>query len=165
MGWDWRVSLNGMITFNGREGGARMYTELYRSGIVEAVDAYILRKEKDTTDWRIPHVAFEKRILEAVADYLKFLTELGIGTPVYIALSLLGVRGIRMSSGDSFFEDEQRYPIDREALLLPAIPVEDASQPAERIMRPALDMVWNACGRVESPNFDSEGNWRPRKSY
>jgi hypothetical protein len=52
-------------------------------------------------------------------------------------------------------------PIDRDVLLLPEIVVEDLATPIGPLLKPALDLVWNACGQASSPYFDAAGNWLP----
>jgi hypothetical protein len=49
--------------------------------------------------------------------------------------------------------------IDRDVLMLPEILVEDLYARAGPLLKPTLDLVWNACGHASSPFFDSAGNW------
>jgi len=53
--------------------------------------------------------------------------------------------------------------IDRDVLMLPEI-VEDLSIPAASLLKPALDLVWNACGFSSPPYFDAAGKWIGRRS-
>jgi len=50
------------------------------------------------------------------------------------------------------------------ANMLPEIVVEDLSPPAAPLLKPTLDLVWNACGFSASPYFDAAGNWIGRRS-
>jgi hypothetical protein len=49
--------------------------------------------------------------------------------------------------------------IDRDVLMLPEIVVEDVSAGVGPLLKPTLDLVWNACGHAASPYFDTTGNW------
>jgi len=82
--------------------------------------------------------------------------------PVVLALSLIGVRGLQMVRSDIFGYNYSE-PIARDTLLLPEAWIEDLSAPAGRVLKPLFDLVWNACGREGSPNFDADGNWIARQ--
>ena len=47
--------------------------------------------------------------------------------------------------------------------MLPEIVVDDLSTPAEPLLKPTLDLVWNACGVPSSPYFDADGKWIGRR--
>jgi hypothetical protein len=84
----------------------------------------------------------------------------GCRPPVLVGISLVGVRGSRLAL-DEMLElcTGGSRPIDRDVLILPEIVVENLSAPAGPLLKPTLDMVWNACGLLSSPYFDSSGTW------
>jgi hypothetical protein len=49
--------------------------------------------------------------------------------------------------------------IDRDDLLVPEALIENLDQPADKVMQPQLDAIWNAAGYAGSPNFDEAGKW------
>ncbi len=56
--------------------------------------------------------------------------------------------------------------VDRDEVRVPEAMVQDFQQDragVERLMKPLLDVVWNACGLFGSPNYDAEGRWRPER--
>jgi len=55
-----------------------------------------------------------------------------------------------------------QHPIDRDVLIVPDVLIEKYLFDLPRVLRPAFDAVWNACGRVRSLNYDAEGNWNPQ---
>jgi hypothetical protein len=65
-----------------------------------------------------------------------------------------------MSAGP--FEVQTGQSIDRDTLVLPEVVIQDLSSKAKDILKPILDLVWNACGYPCSLNFDSNGNWIKR---
>lgn len=86
--------------------------------------------------------------------------------PIVVAISLLGVRGLRM------YVDELHHaytgggsPINRDVLALPTIVIDDLSNEPRRTLKQSLDLVWNACDYPESPNFDDAGNWIGQFSF
>lgn len=65
---------------------------------------------------------------------------------------------------DNFFHGDGGYPIDAETVILPETTVESFTTPAQEILKPMFDLVWNACGFPGSANFDAEGVWINRTS-
>lgn len=157
-GWGHRITLEGLLTYT-TGAGAPYYTHLYRTGIIEAVNAYVLNRQYDGR-WIVPSTAFEEEVIGAVGKYLKILKDLGTMPPVYVFLSLLGVRGRWMGGSASF--GDAGYAIDRDLIQLPETVVTDLAQSPDLLMRGQIDAVWNACGFVGSPNFDDDGRWHRR---
>lgn len=100
-------------------------------------------------------------MLRALLGHLALQENLGVDPPVLVMLSLLGVRGYRMTASAPDFDADAA--IHRDDLMVPEILFEeyegDPLQVANR-MRPAFDAVWNACGYPRSPNYDENGQWR-----
>ena len=55
-------------------------------------------------------------------------------------------------------------PIDREVLQFPAAVFSADEDDTQVLMRSTIDLVWNACGHIGSPNYDSKGHWDPENS-
>ncbi len=151
-----RYNMDGIVMVTSEdEPACRAYCQAYRSGIVEAVDAKMIRHGSDKV---IPSTSFEEELIHSVRDYFMALTEWNIAPPFFMFLSLLGFEGYAMAAGRAFW-NVANATIDRRVVALPEVLVEDPSRPIQQIIRPVLDMAWNAAGRPGSPNFDDEGNW------
>ncbi|MGR3303436.1 MAG: AlbA family DNA-binding domain-containing protein [Candidatus Scalindua sp.] len=161
-GWNHRMNFDGLITYlDTRDKGITYsYAQVFRNGIIEAIDGYMLQDRNDGKK-TIPSAAYEIRLIEGLKKYLSSIEKLGIEFPVWICLSLLGVEGYTMALGPSYWLDDN-YPIDRNELILPEIQVENNETPVEYILKPAFDLVWNACGFKNSYNYDEDGNWKPK---
>jgi hypothetical protein len=137
------------------------YTQLYRSGVIEAVSGGIVAKTyKERTV--IPSVAFERYILQYLPICLRTLQQIGATAPVLIALTLTKTHGLIMGTDAERLEFDLSYPIEQNSVILPETLIEDLSMPVAKILRPLFDLVWNACGYPRSENFDSEDNWIAR---
>ena len=126
--------------------------------------------------WRssgcIGHVFCEEDVerirTAAIGDrYFRFLRELGVESPVFLLLSLVGVGGYRMlqQGGPRGYYLKLRQ-VDRDFLLVPEVMVESLEQNLQDLqqrMRPLLDAVWNAVGAPHSPHYDESGNWQSRR--
>ncbi len=157
-GWDNRFNFDGYITYSsGRESKSHSYLQLYNNGIIEAVEGLLLKP--DYQGLKIPSVAYEEELINALSRYLDLLKKLNIEPAIFIFLSLLGVKGYTMAI-KNFWGDV--YPIDRDILLLPEVVIENYNVEAQHILKPCFDSIWNACGLPESLNYDENGDWNAR---
>lgn len=137
------------------------YAQLLRSGVVESADAYVV--DGQDGDTRIATTYFEQSLVEAAENYLELLRRLGVESPVLVMLSLVGVRGYRMLTRGFGGDYYGARLIDRDDLVVPEALVEEGPgigrDGAERLLRPLIDAVWDACGYEGSPYFDDDGRW------
>ena len=158
-GWNQRYNFDGIVKFlrGIQTPVSYSYTQLFRNGVIEAVDAYILQERKGGKI--IPSSYYEEELINSLEDYLQLQQQLELTPPVLIMLSLLGVRDYVMSVGDGWDHTRQTYPVDRDNLIIPEIVVEDYAMKASEILRPAFDAIWQACGCDCCKNYDANGNW------
>jgi hypothetical protein len=153
-----RLNLEGILAFGGGS-VSHTYTQLYRTGMIEAVQGGVLASEYGVK-MTIPSVAYEQYVFNYLPYCLQVLQQIGANVPVAVALTLIRTRGLVMSL--NAFERETNYPIKEDTLILPETVVEDFSKPVGNILKPLFDLVWNACGLPASKNFDADGNWMNR---
>jgi hypothetical protein len=150
----WRYNLDGLVTYlEEGEGHVTSYVQVFRNGVIEAAAAYAVVGRLGPGDL-IPSKTFEQKILDGVPPLLEALKFMELDPPFVVMLSLIGVKGLRMSMGPGASD-----PIDRDVLLIPEHLAETYPDDPAPLMHPLIDMVWNACGRERSPNFDIEGNY------
>jgi hypothetical protein len=156
-GLDWHVNLDGFVAFEVPEGqGSGKYTQVFRSGAVEATDVLGPRDGEMV----LPSTAFEVRLMELLGRFMEVAPEHGITPPVFAFLSMVGVRGCRLGLGAmrAMVVGHDR-PLTHDVALVPEIVVEDFGVDPGRALRPAFDVVWNAFGLGQSVNYDADGNW------
>lgn len=163
-----RRGCNPSVNFDGllfstpaRVGGAIAYVQLFRNGVVEAVDSgrlAPLEPHGQRPDKYIPSVAYEGDIIRAVDDYTRLYRKYETPTPVLMGLSVLNVKGFRLAA-DYVYDFSS--PIDRDHLILPDRLAESLDFDAACFLRPCFDQIWNACGYDRSRNYDEKGNWNP----
>ncbi|MGC9515016.1 AlbA family DNA-binding domain-containing protein, partial [Methanocrinis sp.] len=156
-----RYNFDGLLTYDDRGS----YSQTFVSGIIEAVDSVILGDQSDHPDGdkAIPSLRFEETLLDALPKYIQTQVHLGVEPPVFVMLSLLGVKGRRMQVDGPDFSGHGEVRIDRDALLVPEIMVESFERSSEEILRPAFDAVWRAAGWERSMNYDQDGRWIGRR--
>lgn len=160
-GWNSLHSIDGLVTYSGPEDKfqtVRAFTSLFRNGIVEAVDAVYTRETEGHRQLDLNGI--EDDLLDAARRVPQAYDRLGVGAPIYISLSLLRVRGLaaplhRWGGG-------LPYPQRRDRVLLPELRFERDAAGAWDMsgLRPLCDLLWNAFGRAQSPNFTADGQGR-----
>jgi hypothetical protein len=159
-GWGLRINFEGRISIGH---GQSAYTQVFRNGVIEAVRVGVLNGRQDDPGL-IPSLAYEEALVGYLPQCFEILHRLGCQPPVLVGISLIGVRGFRLAV-DVMTELAigRSRPIDRDLLMLPGILVDDLATPVAPLLKPTLDMVWNACGYAASPHFDEAGNWIGRR--
>ncbi len=159
---DYRLNFDGLlVSFVLNDDTTGAYAQLFRNGVIETLNSYLLEPENGLT---IPAHLFEQKIFEASSSILSFLKALAIETPIYLYLSLLGVRGYAMNPGvAATFRASRAHvrAIDRDDLLLPEVLIDSYSQDLPSALKSAFDVLWNASGWPGSLYYDATGNWKP----
>jgi hypothetical protein len=155
-----RITFDGIMTYlgNDEKGVVLYYTHVFNNGVLEAVDAFSLQIKGEKKI--IPPVGYEEKLIDALNKYLCSFKKYQIELPAWVCLSLIGVKGYVMGV-DSFQWPGEFHPIDRDELIISPIRIENYDLPADRILKPAFDSIWNACGHKQSKNYDENNNWRP----
>lgn len=160
-GWNSRYNFDGYITYTGNKATkSYSYTQLYRSGIIEAVDGLIISQRGE--ERFIPSAAYEKELMAAFLQYTKVLKILGVELPILLFLTLIGVKGYSMYVDPRRSWHHDIYTIDRDMLMLPEVLITNYDVKAHEALRPCFDAIWNACGFTGSLNYDKDGVWKER---
>jgi hypothetical protein len=154
--YDRRLNLEGVVAFGGGPPLSHTYTQLYRNGVIEAVQGSILAHEYQGK-MVIPSIAYERYVFKYLPHCFEVVERIGANVPVAVALTLIGTRGLQM--GVQSFGLDGGYTIKENILSLPESIVYDFSLPTGQILKPIFDLVWNACGYTGSANFDAGGTW------
>lgn len=161
-GWSPGTNFDGLLTASGvSEDQSTSYVQLFRNGVLEAVESRMLKSESNPAQKIIPSIVYEREIITALDGYLEFYRDYGMPTPIVIGLSLLNVRGFHMYVGPSRRNDSARL-IDREHLILPDQFAESYDITAAEFLKPSFDQIWNACGWSHDINYDKDGNWNQK---
>ncbi len=157
--WDGRMNLDGYFSYYQSEGQpCYSYTQLFHNGIIEAVDNFTLSGEHKL----IPSSNFESNLVQILPQYLTLLSQLNIMPPVFIMLSLVGVKGFSLVPEYESVAFRNQHTIDRDIIVLPEVMIENLSQSSASILKPIFDTLWQSAGHLRSYNFDEQGNWVPR---
>ena len=155
----YRHNFDGFLTYGGDENGlARGYVQVFRNGVIEAVDAGIIRVRNG--DHFIPSVIIERELVAGLKSYLANQLKIDVMPPISILATLVGVSGYYLAVKRSLDPwGEHSKPIDRDTLLLPEVIVESFQEEPPSILRPIFDAIWNSTGWPRSLNYDDDGEW------
>ena len=156
--WTHRYNLDGFLAYSGgREGKSHSYIQLFRNGIIEAVDGLMLMPHGG--ELIIPSIAYEEELIHSLSEYLTVLKTLGVALPILVFVTLVGVKGYSMP-GDIRWRLFDSVTIDRSILLLPEVIIESYDTAAKDVLKPCFDSIWNACGFPRSLNYNDAGEWK-----
>lgn len=149
-----RFNFDGLLTFdlNRETGKAWSYLQLFRTGMLETVDAGTLDALGNK---QIPSKSFDQKLMSALPIFFDLLTKAGMSPPFVIALTLVGVKDYMMAVEGG---RDSGHAIDRDVLLVPEVMLE-TPQFDPIICKQLLDAIWNAAGFGGTPNLDGAGAW------
>ena len=158
--FDKRYNIDGLLTYSSFPGKRRSfsYVQLYRNGIVEAVNSYLLWSE--TGDKIIPITAVETVLIESIQRYVEVYRKFNIDIPIFLFLTLVDVKDYNFPRDRKWWIREA-YSIDREIVQIPEIIIEDYNFNPSQLLKPIFDSLWNACGFERSFNYTINGEWKP----
>jgi hypothetical protein len=158
-GWDGRYNLDGFLNYSKDQvGKSHSYVQFFRNGIIEAVEGALL----NTNSGKL-YIGYEQELINSLGGYLSRLKTLNVELPIFVFLTLLGVKGYSMGVNKWDYDIEEVQTIDRDILLLPEVIVENYDGKAEKVLKPCFDSIWNACGFPRSFNYNDKGEWAPAK--
>lgn len=147
-----RYNLDGFVRFLGsREHPSDTYYQSFRNGHIEIVLTEFVHRTQDKM--MIASRSLEQKIIDSIKNSLQFMQECGIEPPIFIFISLCGVKGIPLALPDNF-QIYYVYEFDRDPVLVPELYIEnypDDYQQLPKFLKPLLDSMWNAAGLYESP--------------
>ncbi|HTX79164.1 MAG TPA: hypothetical protein VMC62_05825, partial [Longilinea sp.] len=156
-----RHNLDGIVTYFNTSIGYSSYCQLYRNGILEAVDVSILLEDQEIGKV-IRGQYLEHQLAEFCEKNIPLQRELGVNGPIYLLLSLVSVKGYRMVPKQNHYSGHAETKIDRDHLLLPEIMIDERDNVDwYRILHPLFDMLWNATGWPKCMDYDENGTWNP----
>ena len=150
-------NLDGLVASSGSRADNDMYLQVFRSGVLEVVDAYSGRGDGPDGRKYMRPTFLESVLLEAIPAFCNYLAALGVSLPVLVGVALQGWGGREIWAESLFSFLNTAVPIDRDELVFPELLVQAGAPDYSQLLRPLFDQMWNAGGFGASPNYDEEG--------
>jgi hypothetical protein len=153
------LNLDGLLVHPGDSRKSLAYTQIFRSGALEAVRHAGALIDNSKV---MPSGTLSIFIRDAISKFLAGARDFNIAGPAFAAISLLNVGQYEFAYAPRH-QVSTRSPTDRENLILPDVWIErleDALQP-DVIVRPLLDVLWQSFDIESCEFYDPKGNWAP----
>jgi hypothetical protein len=149
------ISMDGITTYaNLTDGRTHAYTHIDRRGFVEAVAVF---SGGDDGEKHLHSKRFEEYLLAATPRYLGLLAAMGLEPPYYLLLSFAELVDysflVPQDNGFGFTLHQSPQNI----LNFPELYLTEPTTPADTMLRPLFDVVWNAFGFIRSENYSATG--------
>ncbi len=156
-GWNTRINLDGVCAYSMANGKTTSYTQVFRNGSIEGFDSLMIspRVSDENDIKKIPMVAIERKLIDFVNRKLLLLKKLEIDPPYFIFITLIGINGCIIQSGNWIIDQEE---ITENDIYLPEVIINDFEEDIAKALRPVFDMVWNASGSSRSYGYDENGD-------
>jgi len=105
----------------------------------------------------IPSPEFETHLINGIKIFLQNLSEINVGRPYYLFITLLGVKDYKIKIFGSIYTEG----IDWEILFLPEIIITEEESEVENLLKIPFDALFNALGLEKHNKYDADGTWNP----
>jgi hypothetical protein len=153
---NWRFNVDGFVIHSMlREPERQSYTQVFRSGGIEAVSGALLAK--DPTRGGFYAWGMEGRVIGILGHYQRFWQTIGVVPPILVGLTVAGVKGWNVLQGPGYWNVDNAA-IDRDIISPQEVMLSDLSTSADVVLHPLFDFIWCAGGWPGSPNYRA-GRW------
>jgi hypothetical protein len=150
------VNFDGFVVLADPRGRQHAYAQVFRSGIVEAVST------ANRSDGAVLASTVDKYSVASTKTYVDALAKCGVGFPVAVLASLLGVKGRSLESGiDGLHPPYGEQEIDRNQLHFSECVLESAPHNYTECavsLKGLLEQVWNTAGFADQQTIRN-GTW------
>ena len=153
-----RINFDGLLYDDGLSGDqSKGYLQLYRNGIIEAVDAMLISVGEGFKKGKVfSSLAFEVGLVRAVCRFLSALKFIGVNPPLALMVALTDIKGYTLATDDyGFFNGA---PFDREVLMPREVLIDAYTADVPMALKPVFDQIWNATDSKGSIYY-KDGKW------
>ena len=154
--WKKRNNFDGFLTHQENRNNDICYVQFFRNGVIESVKQGIVYSPQG-----IPVIygeSIEDLLVQSITKYFNLLKQIGIQPPISLFLTLTGVRNVVMYIDTiNPIIYSHTIKIDRDILQIPELIIENFDIQVEKLLKPAFDTIWNACGYDGSINYNEDG--------
>jgi hypothetical protein len=159
-----KINFDGLLTmsnYDRSKGVERAYVQLFRGGIVEAVDSLYVRASGEPL---IPVSDIDRKIVPNCLRLMRDLSEIKVDPPYAVLVSFLTKERARFNftplGSESAYYDfmgsyTDRAQYDFKEVIFDTVPAEIGA--CASLMKPSLDQVAHAGGSPASPSFNKDG--------
>lgn len=151
-----RPNVDGWAATVAGPSGYNVWVQVFRSGAVEVCFRRAFVEVGQVGPTRIAGFELDEHITKIGRQAFDWLTQLDIGPPYIVFTSAVGVAGLGLVNNS-----HPASPIgyfDRETILSPGIVLDDLLPNSIDVLKPVLDLIWQAGGWPSgTPNINGNG--------
>jgi hypothetical protein len=152
-----RVNLDGLLTYPETvQPEVRGYAQLFRNGVLEG--AWTPTYERVNV---MHGPALANTIVATIKQHADTLKALDAGAPTYAFVTLCNMRGVGILTSATGLVGSEYVtpPYTRDVIELPEVQLVETQDETPILLRPILNMLWNAFGVPRCTNYDGQGKW------
>jgi len=133
------------------------YTQLYQNGILEGVDSDIVISNNDERYNNCINAQYlHGNMLMGIERFISIVKILGIETPIFLLISLVGIKGTRL-----FYSNFHALPkkCERDSIMLQDIIITDLKCNLPNAMKSAFDSIWRGFGAPKCQWYNADGTY------
>lgn len=157
------LNLDGLVVHPGLidDSEATAFNQIFRTGALEALRHGGLLTNPSRQ--YIPSSTISAFFRDAIDRFFKAEQSFGFAGPAVVSASLLFVNDYEFGLGQQFFHFN-RAMADRQHLILPETWVDsiETLTDVDSVVRPILDVLWQAFGVERCYEYNDQGVWSPR---
>lgn len=131
------------------------YLQFFRNGVIEFATHEFAYEENNQLIYLKEH---EPYLIEQLVSYLKLLTEAEVPMPYAMGLALVNIKGCHVPTPFARHFGHTTSITQDHLIMEPQLILAEHESKAGKILKPMLDMVWQAMGIQGTPTLDDEGN-------
>ena len=166
-GWNPRLTFDGLLVCTNPPGSPEpnvWYRLWFHDGTVEFVLSGLAEVNEQSGGTFVRGGRVEARLEEAVRQAMTTKINGAASTPALVFVTLTGVNGATLTSQGVMWDDALfASPIDRDALMIPPVFLEERPDDYWVALSPAINRLWQSAGRAGSPWLNSDGTRRQQR--
>lgn len=156
------LNLDGLLVYSDGypRGNTCSYTQIFRSGAIETVACCGSYNNEGKQD--IPSNVLSDFCRKAIQELVKAAKRFECNGPAIVSVALLHVKDLQLHIYRAFPGRMESPMADREHFILPErwVPSIEAIDDIDDIVRPFLDILWQAFGLGKCSLYNEEGVWQ-----
>lgn len=145
----YRFNIDGLLIYNYCPGFKfNLYTQIYRNGIIETVNTFLLKENIDFTingKNSLPLKALKEILIYIIPNFFELYKIWNTPPPFYLKLTLLNVSNFKVAKDKNKIS---QYEIDRDDLYLPEIIIESYEDNIENLIdKYWIELIWESAGK------------------
>ena len=147
-------NLDGFVTVYTHGGRTSGYVQVFRSGVLEAVDGHIVNNDRSYI--RPDH---EKFLIDRLPDYILMLRNIGVRGPLFAGVTLVNAHGVNLVPRDVDPNDLSNIGQTnlRHVLIIPEVELDSLESEPAIELRDTFEVIWNAFGWPRAMSYDKDG--------